>query len=185
MNTLFKHRSVLIVLYIYNTMGTKLTLLFCLLIGITSALQAQSLTPSVISSAGNTNVTNGISLEWTLGETAIQSSEKNSEIYNEGFHQPILVEKLNDENPNESYSISVAPNPVNSVLFINISSEEDTRLMLQLINMDGQVLYSEDASSFNYSNELDMSRYENGLYILKIYSKENKLNKAFKISKIQ
>ena len=166
-------------------MVRKFSFLLSLCIVTAGTIQAQSLTPNVIGSAGNMDKANGISLEWTLGETAIQASDKNYKMYNEGFHQPLLVEKIKDDNLNEAYAISVAPNPVNSILFISISSEENTKLVLQLLNIDGQVLYSEDANSFNYSKELDMSRYENGLYILKIYSKENRLNKAFKISKIQ
>ena len=61
--------------------------LFCILIS-PAFLIAQTLSPSVISSAGGYfNAANG-SLSWTMGETVIQTLQSGSNMLTEGFQQP-------------------------------------------------------------------------------------------------
>ena len=87
---------------------------------------AQSLSPSVISSQGEVSEGNSVSLEWTLGEVAIQTIRSPGNVFTEGFHQPLLeVSEVVEEQVKEllvleGYDITVAPNPVRSLLELKI-----------------------------------------------------------------
>ncbi|MCB0810769.1 MAG: hypothetical protein KDB96_15940, partial [Flavobacteriales bacterium] len=66
-------------------------------LGLLSApLSAQSLSPTVIASAGGTGTAGGVTLSWTVGETAVQTLDNGTNILTQGFHQadPVKV-KLN------------------------------------------------------------------------------------------
>ena len=65
--------------------------------------------------------------------------------------------------------ISIYPNPVSDILYINLGSEENASV--QLLNSNGQVLQSKGilkGSSFIYTNNLN-----NGIYLLRVQTKNN------------
>lgn len=64
------------------------SLLFLLLAAVVSA---QSLSPSVIASAGGSYASNQFSLDYTLGETFITTLTASNNILTQGFHQPRSV----------------------------------------------------------------------------------------------
>ncbi|HSU51599.1 MAG TPA: hypothetical protein VLJ41_13435 [Segetibacter sp.] len=64
---------------------------------------------SVIATAGDISKAGDISLEWTLGERAIESVSTSSSLYTQGFHQPLLeVQRINYAG-NLNKSISIMP----------------------------------------------------------------------------
>ena len=67
------------------------------LLGLLSgSLCAQSLSPTVIASAGGTGTAGGVTLSWTVGETAVQTLDNGTNILTQGFHQADPVKlKLN------------------------------------------------------------------------------------------
>lgn len=164
-------------------MVNKLCLITCAFVIYTSSLFGQSLSPNVIASSGNVDVTNNITLEWTLGEVFVKTGQVNTNYLTEGYHQPITVKSI-DDNTNSTYSISIAPNPVNSILYITISSEENEQLTIRLMNANAKILYTDKANSNNDLKEIDMSSYQSGMYILNIISDSGTFYKSYKISKI-
>ncbi len=56
---------------------------------IAALLQAQSLSPAVISTAGDYSTGSGVSLSWTLGEIATETYDNGSYILTQGFQQPL------------------------------------------------------------------------------------------------
>ncbi|MBZ0207360.1 MAG: hypothetical protein K8H89_13645, partial [Flavobacteriales bacterium] len=51
-------------------------------------LNAQSISPSVIGSAGSSGTVGGTTVSWTVGETAVTTLDNGSNILTQGFHQP-------------------------------------------------------------------------------------------------
>src|ERR1044071_8112875 len=88
--------------------------------------KAQDLDQNVIASAGGVDKTSKISLEWTLGEFAVETITTAKNLYTQGFHQPILTVKSYYSTPKAEsshdilsmYKVSLAPNPVQS--FVNV-----------------------------------------------------------------
>ncbi len=76
--------------------------------------------------------------------------------------------------------IRIYPNPTPGILRIDISGEDNKEnFQLQLINGNGIVLISQDA--IIGSNELNLSTYAKGWYILRVISGDNR--KEYKIIK--
>lgn len=160
-------------------------------LGLAMMSTAQSLSPSVIASNGTVSQGNQIQLEWTLGELAIQSLQTTDGLLTEGFHQPnLLVEILDvpetDLFPvlDETFNITVAPNPVQSTLYIQMEAESDHDGVIRLSDYSGQRLKRLETEFSNQTLEWDLSPYPSGIYLLSFYSKEGRLLKQYKVSKV-
>lgn len=157
---------------------------------------AQSLSPSVISSSGAVSQGEHIQLEWTLGEPAVQSLRTSDGLITEGFHQPILnVEALEvPENPPDfamdsvvegELKITIAPNPVQALLSIQIESDMDQQGIIFLSDLSGKKLQQTDANLLNERLEWDFSPFPSGMYLLSFYTKKGELLKTFKVTKVK
>ena len=56
-----------------------------------TSVTAQSNNPSILSSAGGSDKTSTISLDWTIGEYAVETVSLADRMYTQGFHQPYLI----------------------------------------------------------------------------------------------
>ena len=159
--------------------------LFLLLSGLFTALlvQSQQLSPSVLAADGGISKAAGISLEWTLGETNTESLSATDRLYTQGFHQPILLAKIFPaaEQPVTGYLITVAPNPVLSVLSATIASPNDEKVILTLIDFTGRRFPVKTANGKFSTVNVDMSGMISGIYLLEIHNASGQLIKTFKI----
>ena len=72
-------------------------LLFLVLMGAFSlqcSLFAQTLGPKVIASAGGSSTNGGVSLSWTVGETAVSTLQNGTLILTQGEQQPYILLKI-------------------------------------------------------------------------------------------
>lgn len=170
-------------------------ILFCfLLIFISNYTFCQKLSPEVISSAGDVSKTASVSLEWTLGETVIESSKTADKHYTQGFHQSYIkvtsIFPANNESLASDYNMIVFPNPVEAILEIKVSSEnlpQDKigKVNLFLIDILGQQLSVQKTNEKSGSTFLDMTGLPSGVYFLKAQEENGLLLKSFKIIKVR
>ncbi len=153
-----------------------------ILLLLSKVIMAQSPDPYVIGTAGEVDKTEHISLEWTIGETFVNSYSDDGLMVTEGYHQPLIIERLIEE-PIVGFTINVFPNPVSSILNIFIASEVDEKVLIRIIDMDGRLIYSVEVNSHLFSDEFDMSSYGNGLYLLTAKSTSGNINETYKIFK--
>ena len=147
---------------------------------------AQALSPVVVGSKGGYDKTEGMSLEWTLGELEVNTLSNTSGIQTEGFHQSTLkVIKIESQAGSPSLNITVSPNPVRSILTVKIQSDADSKLALKLVDVNGKILYTSIANSLSDSKEVDFTNYKSGTYLLNIYNETGSIYQSYKISKIQ
>ncbi|MEP7194906.1 MAG: T9SS type A sorting domain-containing protein [Saprospiraceae bacterium] len=132
-----------------------------------SCVMAQTITPSVIASAGAVMKSGNVSLEWTLGEVITETKSTSNLIVTQGFHQtkigPTAI---------QNYSINgidVYPNPVNSKL--NIVNKIESNLELKVYSIDGKELLLDKLPIG--TKELDMESYPNGCYFLIIKNSDS------------
>lgn len=147
---------------------------------------SQNLSPSVIPSAGGSNKTNEISLDWTLGEVAIETHSKADGLITEGFHQPIRI--LTTKWPNvpllaSGYTIKVFPNPVASTLNININSVVDRKVHIKLTDNNGRTVYSTSTYSKGSTIRIDLRNIASGLYELIVQDFSGATISTYKIVK--
>jgi hypothetical protein len=165
--------------------------------GFIAFASAQQLSPTVIAPQGSFDQTPTMSLEWTVGEIAIETLHYRSKMYSEGFHQPVLhVKKINPQiefriledsriSNSDDYEISVTPNPVRSILHVRIESKDRSDIYLSLSDLAGRTLFNTVVDPLVVSKDLDLSYFAAGLYLLKFSNNEGDLIQTYKISKIQ
>ena len=119
-----------------------------------------------------------------MGEMLTETATTQTNIYTQGFHQPLLQVNVETELVGSRYSIEVAPNPVTSILTVRIDSQaEDVPLQLRLTNLQGQALFTAPARSRQEIQPIDMSSLPSGVYLLKVQTDGQRLLKSFKIVK--
>lgn len=174
---------------------SKYCLLSCFLsIYISNNSFSQKLSPEVISSAGDISKTSSVSLEWTLGETVIESSKTADKHYTQGFHQSyfkvINIIPAKNEILASDYNMTVFPNPVEATLEIKISTEnllleEIGKVDLFLFDILGKQLPVQKINEKSGSTFLDMTTFPSGTYFLKAQKENGVLLKSFKIIKVR
>ena len=144
-------------------------------------LDAQTLSPEVMSCFGGDAKNSNFQVVWTGGEpfyTTISSSDAQ---LTQGFNQTLTVELFTDvETLPDGFSFVVFPNPTQEVLNVTLTSENQTALYLQLIDLNGKVFLSKQATQSK--EQLDVASLAKGIYLLNI-SDNKQVIRTFKVIK--
>lgn len=67
-------------------------------------------------------------------------------------------------------ALLVYPNPSTGIVHLTISGQEGKKVEVQVLNVIGSVVYRETLTELNdrYTKTLDLSRFANGLYYVKL-----------------
>jgi hypothetical protein len=146
---------------------------------------SQKISRSIIAPAGETSKTSFLILEWTVGESFVETNATTTGIYTQGFHQPLLeVQKINAKPLFVSKDLfNVYPNPVTSVVNLQAQAITDQPFVISVVDLNGKNL-----SQFNFPSKtsglrIDMSRYSHGLYFLRITDIKGDVKSEYKIIK--
>ena len=165
----------------------KNILLFMLALCISIHASSQRLSQTVIATEGGSSTTGRITLEWTLGELAVESLTSGNRLYTQGFHQPISVKILYRQPApllqEPDFEIIVAPNPVQSLLMINSVSTRSQSFRFTLTDITGKKLWSRSNVAASSSSRIDMKGIISGLYILNVHAASGQLLRTYKIIK--
>ena len=165
-------------------MNKSSTLLTCFLFSF-FLTKAQMLTPTVIASAGGSDKSQNIQLDWTVGELATKTLTTQQNIYTQGFHQPVL-QVLNIPLQIDSaigYEVSVYPNPVTNMLHVYLHGLADNKVYLRLTDINGRTVYLNSVYSGGSSTDIDMTKLAADVYLLFINTPLGQPIKAYKIVK--
>ncbi len=163
----------------YNFYGYPY-LLFILIGVVHSAANAQSLSPAVISTAGGHMQNDKVSLDWTLGEAAVSRWKTPQGFVTEGFHQPVLEVSLLPKYG--TTMISIAPNPVQSTLNVQLKEPSKHSLFANLVDIQGRVLIP--LTNLQLGNtEFDMGNLPAGMYFLNVSRQNGKSLEVYKVVK--
>lgn len=135
-----------------------------------SSANSQSLDRSIISSAGEYSLTPRYTLDWTMGEFAVETISTLGKMYTQGFHQPlqIISTTATVARTGVVYNISIAPNPVTSILNFSISSVNTIRVFVTIADIHGVIYKQYNVSSANGSLQIDMTGLTAGTYTLTV-----------------
>lgn len=147
-------------------MKTAFVLLF---IGMSSYLFGQSIQPSVIASAGGTFTNGQLQLDWTIGETVIETVENGEHILTQGFHQPDIF-TVSTLNFNENISLTLHPNPVQDQLHITGNLTIARNGQFQLFNAMSQLVWTAAFSGKTINTTIDMTSLASGVYFFTMIS---------------
>lgn len=143
---------------------------------------AQTLSPELTSTSGNT-FTNGISqLDWTLGEPLVASLNDGNNLLTQGLHQNNLI-ITTVENSDADYSLTIFPNPTSDIVQLQSSTSRDENIVMALYNAAGELLLTR-YSNLNIVPQINLSKYSCGSYLLKIEDRTTK-GKSYQIIKLK
>ena len=154
---------------------------------LSSAGIAQRLSPSVVAVSGGTARTQTMTLDWTVGESVVETATTSTRLYTQGFHQPTLQvsEQPNVTDADAGYKFTVAPNPVASYLRVDITAPESSPMQLMLTDLRGHQYNFPLLPASTTSTQIDMTAYPAGTYLLRIGKADGPLLKSYKIVKTQ
>ncbi|HEY8688673.1 MAG TPA: T9SS type A sorting domain-containing protein [Chitinophagaceae bacterium] len=150
-------------------MRKNFLVLFCLCFFLTA--KSQSPDPSIISAAGGSDKTSTISLDWTMGEYAVETITSASKMYTQGFHQPLLIETITTArtaSDADNYTISIAPNPIISIVNFGIVSTKAGRVFITISDVNGLIFIQKNIAINSGNIQIDMSSLRAGTYMLTV-----------------
>jgi hypothetical protein len=136
---------------------------------------SQSLSPTVIASAGGYSSVSGTSLSYTVGELAAVQTFKDSSgryILTQGFQQPNdIINGLLDIDKGADGSFCVYPIPAQTIEYYGYEFAEPGKVEVSMYNIAGQRMdytLSETYDSGKLVHSFDCSSYASGNYILTV-----------------
>ena len=135
--------------------------------------EAQTLTPTVISTAGAYTSAGGVSLSYTIGEmAAVETFTAGNTILTQGFQQPNdYVNGLLDIEKGPDGAFSVYPVPAQNTLWYGYEFSETGKVEIEFFDMTGKKLeytYNEGYATGKQVHSFDCSAYASGNYILTV-----------------
>lgn len=161
-------------------MKIKQKILAVLLVCGGQACIAQGVSPEVFASAGGCGNNSQGSLSWTIGESVVSTESSTNCYLTQGFQQPPAITVTAVNNLPEKNLVKVYPNPVSSSVYVQGTG--NGTLQIQLMDMNGKLIMSKLLSSSE--NQLDLTSYASGVYLLKVYDLQNQLIESLKIEKV-
>lgn len=157
-----------------------------MLVLLLSATQAYAQGLRVIAAAGNTSSgAGGLSLSYTVGETAIAQRVGPSLTMREGFWQPGLTPPVAVVDIAGVFGIiRVFPNPTSGQFTLDLGEGFPFGLRCTLFNALGVVVESKDAERGQSTVILGDPVFENGLYLLQLQTEEGKTVHTLRVLKI-
>lgn len=158
----------------------KQTILAVLVLGVAALASAQATAKwEVLASQGGTNRNETVQLEWTLGEAAVAAIDNGAVLLTEGFHQPdFQIAIVAQTNPVSAPVTRVFPNPTTGVLQIIIGETGNPVTRITLLDNTGCLLTEQRIQSPAFQ-EMDLTPYPSGVYLLRIQSADGLHNEVF------
>lgn len=166
----------------------KRKILLCLILTTgMNVLLAQSLSPTVISTAGHFSSAGGYSLSGTIGELAITTLDPGgSYILTQGFQQPFDIGVTPGfEDLGLDWSVNAYPNPVSDFLNIRFNIENPADFTIELLDITGKKIWIRNLPGLTPKEviSVNLSGYTEGVYLLRITTPDQRLQKVYKIQK--
>lgn len=144
-----------------------------------AALSAQSMDKTVMSSAGSNMAISEVSIGYTIGEPIVGFIANENSI-DQGFWAGSLQIEAVTEAKNLD-GIVVYPNPVETVLTIFTNNNEI--FGITLFGVNGQQVFKQNVENTQLEHTIDLSYLSKGMYVLRLFMKDDTEGKLFKIIK--
>jgi hypothetical protein len=129
-----------------------------------SAAGAQVLDRQVLA-PGGTSFSGAVSIDWTIGETVVQSATVNNTRVLQGFHHP-LTSASSAVVPLSSQGIRMYPNPASDRFFVQWEVPTDD-FTVELYSVTGALLHKERVLS-GMTAGIDISQFAPGSYLVQV-----------------
>ncbi len=160
----------------------------CLTSGtITTSMPQLRPVPEIVSSYGGFTTVGNLGIEWTMGEPRVESETGNNFLFSQGFHQPLIYLPLEAQIATwaDDLKIKVFPNPVTSILNVQMESTRGRMLYLEITDVNMRVLQRRQVFSLEQQPaQINMSGQVAGSYFLVVRNSKGDLVKTIKLVKL-
>ena len=153
-------------------------LLIILVLTASVSVKAQQL--EVVATSGDFYENSSGSLSWTLGEVVIETLSETNFILTQGFQQSKLTVTAINDLQTSGIELSVYPNPTNSFLFIEVKTDKQRDLQINLFDLNGKLILQKKITGSKQT--IHMQNYKPAIYILKV-TEGNKEIRTYQIVK--
>jgi hypothetical protein len=150
-----------------------LSLVFAICLS-TGILQSQTLSPTVVSSAGGYYTSASGSISFTVAEmTMVQTFTTAGNILTQGFQQPEDLNVGIEETTPIDGNIVLYPNPTNGAFSMQFNADESAERVISVYNSIGQIVLQKTIQQIAGVNKVDfdLSSFSQGMYMLEIQVK--------------
>ena len=160
-------------------------LLFLLILFYPALMQAQSVSPQVVSTAGGYMSDASISLSYTIGELAVQTLTAGSLVITQGFQQPADLGTFREDILETDWQVKTWPNPVANELHLKLGADYQQDILLEIIDISGRVHLTSKLETPSKSEpyKIEVSDLKEGLYLIKIRTADHSMQRMVKILK--
>ena len=139
-----------------------------------TAALAQTSSSWVIAAAGDFYThESGLSISWTLGETAINTLEGNGLILSQGFQQGATAANMANDletiKDKEELGVSIYPNPASTTLYLRFTAEdaETMATTIEIFDITGQLLQAQRLNATAGTVEsINVKNLPRGIYMV-------------------
>ena len=158
-------------------MNKKLFILLSGMFFCGSVVFCQTIQNSVISSTGGSASAGTVKMDYTLGETVIETFTTGGNTLTQGFHQTNLT-LVAIENVELFAEITIYPNPTSELVNIDIP-QNYSLLDINMFDVTGKFLKNQ-ANAYGKVT-FDVSCLATGTYYLQVINQKNEQTKTFKL----
>ena len=152
----------------------------------TAVIWGQSLSPTVVATAGGYFDNGTVSLSFTVGEIAITTLTGGDLILTQGFQQPFELDVTGvDDNQPINWSVKTYPNPVQDNLNIRFTIKNPQDFTVVIMDITGKKVLVKEYMRVQPGEvkEVDMQNYHAGIYMISVTSQDQKVRRVYKVSK--
>jgi hypothetical protein len=163
----------------------KIRIILFILLAVTSfTLTGQQLTPTVVSSGGSYHSAGGYTLSATVGEIAVTTLKAATLTLTQGFQQPFDI-GVGIKETGLDWSITAYPNPVSQFLNIRFDVTEPLDLNVEIMDIAGRKQMIRELYYVTRGDieTFDLSGLTRGVYLVRIYTPDRRVQKTYKIQK--
>ena len=145
---------------------------------------SQSITPSVIATAGTSTKTDSVHLTYTIGEVIVPTFT-NGNTLTQGFNQPakITIDAIDNIEPTR-FTLNAFPNPTTDVLNIAIKKSNINDIFdFQIFDINGKYI-NLPIETANENTVINTSSLPAGQYIVRVINKNSQKTSSVKITKL-
>ncbi|WP_235297472.1 T9SS type A sorting domain-containing protein [Portibacter marinus] len=146
-------------------------------------VSAQCYAQSVVASAGETSTPKQLVWSWTLGESAIATTQNDHLLFTEGFQQPNIVVEEIFATTRSNAEISIQPNPTADEVTIRSKDLDMTTTTLFLYDQSGRRNMIRAEQTLTNEMKINLSNLPSGIYLLHLMDQEAQLLHTSKIIK--
>ncbi len=145
-----------------------------LLISSSCFAYSQSLSRTVIGSAGALTSNSSAQLEFTLGESAVSSVKNSSAVLTEGFNQGYAKKdtQVSIWSDHTYPEVKLFPNPATSYLYLE--NHENLDISIEVLDYVGKTVKQTMPVSSHSKATLDIKHLPSGIYMIKMTDENNK-----------